>query len=95
MGAPTPQQQRLLTQGERNLADGNIAIARHYFEAAAELGSAIGAFKLAETNDPYVLESAKVVGPKADPAEAIRWYRIAAELGMTDAEARVQRLKAR
>lgn len=91
--AATPQQQRLLAQGERNLADGNIAIARQYFGAAAELGSALAAFKLAETNDPYELQKAKVVGLKSDAAEALRWYRKAAEAGMAEATQRIERLK--
>lgn len=90
-----PRLQRLLALGERNLADGNISIARQYFEAAAELGSAMAAFKLAETNDPIELEKAQVVGLKIDTAEAVRWYRKAAEFGMTEATQRIERLKSR
>ena len=91
----TPQLQRLIAQGERNFTDGNISIARQYFAAAAELGSAIGAFKLAETNDPYELQKAQVVGLKIDTIEAMRWYGKAAELGMSEAAARVRRLQPR
>lgn len=93
--AAAPQAQRLIALGDRNFADGNIANARQYFAMAAELGSALGAFKLAETSDPYELVKLKIVGLKIDRAEAVRWYRKAVELGMADATTRVHRLQDR
>jgi len=85
------QATRLMGQGERYLAQGNIAIARGYFERAADLGLPIAAMKLAETHDPGALAAQGWLGPKGDPAEARKWYERAMALGL-HAEAQIRRL---
>jgi TPR repeat protein len=84
--------ERLVSRGERHLADGNITIARQYFLRASELGLAIAALKMAETHDARALGGINVRGLMPDPAEAKKWYERALELGAPEAEARLQRL---
>jgi len=90
-GEALAQATRLVTQGERYLSQGNIAVAREFFERAADLGLPIAAMKMAETYDPAILAT-RVFGPKADPAEARKWYERAMALGLHDAEGRLRRL---
>ena len=79
VGAPVPtkeeraQAERLVGQGERHLADGNVSVARQYFLRAAEQGLAIAALKMAETHDPRALLGVNVRGLVPDPAEAKKW----------------------
>ena len=94
--APTGQEraqaERLIIQGERRLAEGNISSAREYFLRAAELGLPIAAFKVAETHDPIALGALNVRGLVPDPVEARKWYRRALDLGVSEAQPRLQRL---
>jgi TPR repeat protein len=85
----------LVRQGDRYLAQGNIAVARQYFARAADLGLAMAALKIAETYDPNELARLKVYGVKSNLAEARRWYQRAFELHIPEAQARVQRLGTR
>ena len=79
-GEALAQATRLVTQGERFLAQGNIAIAREYFQRAADLGLPIAAMKMAETYDSAALTARGTLGPKADPAAARKWYERAANM---------------
>jgi TPR repeat protein len=74
------QAERLVGQGDRQFANGNIAIARQYFARAADLGFAPAASKLADTFDANVLARNGVHGVRPDPAEAEKWRKRAAEL---------------
>jgi curved DNA-binding protein CbpA len=78
--AARAQAERLVGQGDRQFADGNIAIARQYYARAADLGFAPAAIKLADTFDAKVLARHGVHGVRPDPAEAEKWRRRAAEL---------------
>jgi TPR repeat protein len=96
-GEPAPAKdfdraQRLVELGDRHIAQGNIAIARQYYIRAANLGLAIAAMKMAETQDPNELARWNVRGVKPDLAEAKRWYQRALELKASEAEARLRRL---
>jgi TPR repeat protein len=51
------------------------------FEELAARGVAQGAFAMAQTYDPQVLEQMHVVGVLGDVEKAKYWYRKAAELG--------------
>jgi hypothetical protein len=86
---------RLVEQGDRSFAQGNIAQARQYFMRAVDLGLAIAALKMAETYDPNELARPSVFGVRPNPAEARRWYERAVELGVPEAQTRMQRLGAR
>lgn len=85
----------MIDLGDRQIAQGNVALARQYFQRAAEMGLATAAFKLAETYDPVEIARMKAQGLKPDPGEAKRWYDRAAGLGAVDAESRLRRLSAR
>jgi DnaJ domain len=78
--ATRAQAERLVGQGDRQFATGNIAIARQYFARAADLGFAPAASKLADTFDAKVLARNGVHGVRPDPAEAEKWRKRAAEL---------------
>jgi len=78
--ATRAQAERLVGQGDRQFASGNVAIARQYYARAADLGFAPAAIKLADTFDAKVLASHGVHGVRPNPAEAEKWRRRAAEL---------------
>lgn len=78
--AARAQAERLVGQGDRQFANGNVAIARQYYARAADLGFAPAAIKLADTFDAKVLARHGVHGVRPNPAEAEKWRRRAAEL---------------
>jgi len=77
------EETELLSQGEIHLRNGNVVFARVLFEELAARGSARGAFAVAQTYDPAVLQQIGVVGIQGDVEKAKSWYRKAAELGNT------------
>lgn len=83
---------RIVQKGDQELADGGIAGARLLYQRAADAGLAQGALALGGTYDPAELARARVVGIKADPAQARRWYERARELGAPEAAERLKRL---
>ena len=84
--------ERLVTQGDRHLEQGNIGAARLFFQRAAEAGLALGAIRLAATFDPSELARLQAQGVRPDREEARRWYERARELGAPEAEERLARL---
>ena len=85
------QARRLLQQGERYAAEGNIATARQYFVRAADLGLAMAATRMAETFEAALLERNRVHGLKPDPVEAATWRQRAFELDARQSERAAQR----
>jgi hypothetical protein len=86
---------RLLKKGDEQMAEGNIASARLFYERAAERGLAQAAMALAATFDAAELARHKVRGLQADAVQAKRWYERARELGASDADQRLKRLGAK
>jgi hypothetical protein len=84
--------EKLVEHGERFLTQGNIAVARQYFQRAADAGLAQGAIRLAATFDPNELARLQAQGVVADRAEARKWYERARDLGAPEAEARLAAL---
>ena len=84
--------EKFVARGERDLEDGNVALARQSFLRAAEAGLARGALLLAATYDPRELASLRVVGVQPNPAVARKWYERARALGAPEAEDRLVRL---
>lgn len=84
--------ERLTAQGMRFLESGNIAVARQYFQRAADAGLADGAMRLAETFDPAELDRIAAQGVVPQPAEAKYWYEKALALGARGAKDRLARL---
>jgi hypothetical protein len=85
---------KLHARGEEQLGRGNIYATRQFFERATEAGLAESALALAATYDPAELARLKVLGLKADPSAARKWYEKARELGAREAETRLRRLGA-
>ena len=84
--------ERLIGRGEREIEQGNVAVARQFFLRAAQMGLARGAMLLAATYDPRELARAGVQGLQPNLAEARKWYERARELGAPEAEERLARL---
>lgn len=84
--------EKLVAQGERFLAQGNIALAREFFRRATDSGLAQAAIRLAATYDPAELDRLQAQGVVPDRAEARKWYERARELGAPEAEERLARL---
>jgi hypothetical protein len=85
----------LLGRGNDQLAHGNVAAARLYFQRAADAGLAQAALARASTYDPDELARLRVVGMQPDLDLARRWYERARELGSPEAERRLKRFSAK
>jgi hypothetical protein len=83
---------RLVKKGDEQLAEGNIAAARLFYERAADAGLAEGAMALADTFDAQELARLGVRGIQPDPKQARRWYERAQQLGASDAQERLRRI---
>jgi TPR repeat protein len=86
--------EKMLARGERDLADGNVAMARQFFLRTANIGHARGAMLLATTYDPRELTRLGVVGVQSNSVMARKWYERARELGAAEATERLARLAA-
>jgi hypothetical protein len=84
--------ERLIARGEREIEQGNVAVARQFFLRAAQLGVARGALLLAATYDPRELARWGAQGIQPSLGEARKWYERARELGAPEAEGRLARL---
>jgi hypothetical protein len=93
---PTPEErtraEKLIERGERDLNEGNIALARNFLLRAAEAGLAQGALLLATTYDARELARMHVQGVRPDPVAARKWYERARALGAPEASERLSRL---
>jgi hypothetical protein len=86
--------EKLVARGERELEQGQVAVARQFFLRAAQVGYAPGALLLAGTYDPRELTRWRVQGVQPNLEEARKWYQRARELGAPEAEERLARLGA-
>ena len=76
-----------LRRGEDLMKHGDVAAARLLFEDIAAMGSAKGAFAMAQSYDPDHLRKVFIQGPlQPDRQSAKTWYENAARLGSGDAE---------
>jgi TPR repeat protein len=67
----------------------DVSAARKYYAYAANAGSAAAAVALARTYDPAFMTRLGIIGLRPDPDAAALWYRKAAALGDSDAQARI------
>jgi hypothetical protein len=86
---------RMVEQGDKALAQGNIASARQFYLRAADAADGAACLKLAETYDPAELGRLKAQGIVGDPVEAKRWYERARDLGIAAAIEKLARLAGR
>jgi TPR repeat protein len=84
--------EKLVSQGDRYLESGNVAIARQFFERATDIGFAVAALRLAATYDPNELTRIGAKGVVPSLAEARKWYERAKQLGAPEADERLTRL---
>ncbi len=85
----------LLSKGNQELKLKNISPARHYFELAAELGSAEAAGLVGLTYDPIHLKETGVLGMPGDTGKAAEWYKRAINSGDLTFSSRLKRLDRR
>ena len=71
----------LLARGDQLFGNGDIIMARLFYERAAEGGDAQAALRLGETYDPAFLAQLGLSGVRGDQVVAARWYRHARSLG--------------
>jgi TPR repeat protein len=84
--------EKMIARGERDLADGNVALARQFLLRAAKAGLPRGALLLAYTYDPRELARLRAISVQPDLAMARKWYERARDLGAPDVEDRIARL---
>jgi len=94
-GLPAAEIVLLTERGDAILRTGDITSARLYYERAVEAGDGRAALQLGASFDPLRLVLAGVRGVAGDPAQALSWYRRARELGMPEAEPRINSLETR
>jgi hypothetical protein len=82
----------LLKRGAELVDAGELGPARLILRRAAEAGDPNGAFALATTYDPSLLEARRVIGVAPDTAMARAWYEKAKEFGSIDASRRLELL---
>ena len=81
-----------MAQGERFLAQGNIAVARQFFQRAAEAGLAAAALRLAATYDPAELVAPAGAGRRPRPRRGPQVVRARPRARRPEAEERLARL---
>jgi hypothetical protein len=82
----------LIKHGQKMVEVGYLAGARAYFKRAVEAGSGAAAVLLGATYDPAFLEKMGAQGIKPDLKEARSWYERAKQLGVADADAKLDEL---
>lgn len=85
-----------LRRGEEAMKRGDVAAARLLFEDLAAMGSAKGAFAMAQSYDADYLRTVFIQGAlQPDPASAKAWYERAARLGSSEAQGALTALESR
>jgi hypothetical protein len=93
-GAPSnPDVPRLMARASLLLSQGNIGAARTVLDRAAETGSALALFALAETYDPIILAAWGTFGTQGDAAKARELYARALAGGVQEARDRLNALR--
>ena len=87
-----PEATRLIARARTLLGQGNIGAARIVLDRAAETGSAVASFTLAETYDPVILSTWGTYGTRGDAMKARELYAKAHAGGILDAKDRLDRL---
>ncbi|MFZ3235086.1 MAG: hypothetical protein WA184_06895 [Stellaceae bacterium] len=92
---PTTELNTLLTQGDAAFREGDLTSARLYYLRAFGAGDGRGALGIGASYDPLFLRRFHLWTQHPDLAEARAWYVRAHDLGLTEAESRLDRLKTR
>jgi hypothetical protein len=83
----------LLARGDAFLEAGDIASARLYYERAADAENGSAALRMGATFDTVFALRPYLGAFRADPDQALFWYRRARELGVGEAEQRIKALE--
>lgn len=81
-----------IAHGDASFDDGEVSVARFYFERAVDAGDAEAAVRMGETFDPAFLTEGRARRERGDIAAARFWYRRAIEEGAADARERLDYL---
>jgi hypothetical protein len=84
---------RLVARADELLHKGDVSGARLLLERSLISGNARAALLMAETFDPNVLSRLRVLGIKGDAARAQEFYARARDLGVAEAQGRLEALK--
>ena len=84
----------MMERGDTYLRQGDIAAARLLYRQLAKKGIATGALAMGSTYDPDFLATLAIRGLQPDIGQAKNWYRMAEELGSTQAARRLATLNA-
>jgi hypothetical protein len=87
-----PEVARLMGRARALLGQGNISAARIVLARAAETGSALASFTLAETYDPVILSTWGTYGTRGDATKARELYAKAHAGGIQEAKDRLSAL---
>jgi hypothetical protein len=87
---PDPEAARLMVRAKALLEEGDIGGARVVLRLAADSGSALALFMLAETYDPAVLSSWGTFGTQSDDGTAQQLYAKAFAAGFQEAKGRMR-----
>jgi hypothetical protein len=79
----------MIERGDLLFKQGDVAAARLLYHRLAKKGLAPAALAMARTYDPDVLKPLRVEGLQPDVAQARIWYKMAEELGSTQAKNRL------
>jgi hypothetical protein len=85
----------LLAQGDDAFRGGDVTSARLYYLRAFAVGEGRGALGIGATYDPLFLRRFHLWTDRAEPTEARAWYLRARNLGSSEAESRLAKLKAK
>jgi hypothetical protein len=83
---------RLVEKGDSALSEGQVAVARSFYQRGAQMGWSGAAFALATTYDPYELIRWPL-GPSANLTMARCWYARAEQLAEAEAAYYLKRLE--
>jgi len=86
----------MVRKGDGFLELRDLASARLFYRAAVERGSATAAARLGQTFDPIYFEQSGVQGARAEPEQAVEWYRKAMQMDdNTESPQRLEQLLSR
>lgn len=86
---PKAEEDAAMDRASDLLEKADIAAARLIYESLTHKGSSRAAFAMGQTYDPVFLGRFVVEGLKPDIEQATKWYLRAAELGSSEAQARL------
>ena len=88
----TDVEQSMMERGDSYFKQGDVAAARLLYKQIAKRGIPRGALSMGQTYDPETLSAVAIRGLQPDIAQAKNWYRVAEELGSTEAAQRLAKL---